>query len=132
MALRLSEVKKIECKNGRKLIEWLRPFSYFAEKRIHVVENFADKLRIHLYTARHHYSIVVTESGYLGCTAACRTPRPGEDWTRGNDLPDGDFCKETLHEILGAIVFYEALETVRGSDEQNARIPSVAGAEAQG
>jgi len=112
MALRLSDVEEVMCPNGKTLVEWLKRCSYFASKRIHVVENTNDTLRIRLYTARHCYGIKATD-GYLGCIASTRTPRPGEDWTRGNDLPDGKFCERTFQDILGAIVFYEALEVAK-------------------
>ena len=113
MALRLSEVKKVECENGRRLVKWLEEVSRFTGKRILVVENRIDLLRLRLYTSKNRYSIVVNDRGYLGCQALTRMPRPGEDWRRGNDLPDGDFCEKTLREILGAIVFYEALEVAK-------------------
>lgn len=45
--------------------------------------------------------------GYLGCTATSRTPRAGEEWSRGNDLPDGPFSHTTWVRILAAIVSYE-------------------------
>ena len=67
-----------------------------------------------LWTFTNFYSIVgVCKDGaaphYLGCTAQSRKPRAGEDWTRGNDLPDGPFCKETFDAIVRAIVKYEAV-----------------------
>ena len=34
-------------------------------------------------------------------------PRAGEDWTRGNDLPDGKLTKETWSSILRGIICYE-------------------------
>ena len=57
-------------------------------------------------TAAHTYSIYFTPT-YLGCIASARTVRPGEDWTRGNDLPDGPFSKETFDDIMRAVVAYE-------------------------
>ena len=44
---------------------------------------------------------------YLGCTASTRKPRAGEDWDRGNDLPDGPFNRRTWIKILNGIVKYE-------------------------
>jgi len=118
MALRLSDVEVIKCPNGGTLIGWLGEFKYCTGKRIHVVENSEYELYIRIYTARNCYAIRAKGAGlekpnYLGCIASTRTPRPGEDWTRGNDLPDGSFCKKTFHRILGAIVFYEALEVAK-------------------
>lgn len=69
-----------------------------------------------IYTANNYYAIiartkegVVGDDGYLGCVVSNRTPRPGEDWTRGRDLPDGAFTKETWDKIVRAIAAYELL-----------------------
>lgn len=128
MTLRLSEVEKIRCKNGRTLVDWLSQYKYFAKKRVHVVKNEEDRFVIRLYTSDHCYQIVAKgdrvwaanipvlkgeHPAYLGCTASTRRPRPGEDWTRGNDLPDGRFNLQTLQSIIGAIVFYEAKEVIK-------------------
>lgn len=56
----------------------------------------------HLYTLNFH-------NGYLGAGATCRTARPGENWLRGGDLPDGPFAVETVRSIIEAIF---TLETV--------------------
>ena len=41
-----------------------------------------------------------TDRGYLGGFAQKRAPRPGETWTRGNDLADGIYAHETWNQIL--------------------------------
>jgi hypothetical protein len=78
-----------------------------------------DCVRIRLYTETNCYAIVAKDRGdpvgelknaYLGCIASTRKPRAGEDWTRGNDLPDGPFSEETWRKILGAIVGYELVK----------------------
>ena len=112
MTVRLSDVDAIQLKNGRQLIEWLERFSYFSPKKINVVKNTESRFKIHIYTDRNIYSIVATET-YLGCTAASRKPRPGEKYTRGNDLPDGNFLEGTFTRILGAILFYELKDVVK-------------------
>jgi len=112
MTVRLSDVDAIQLKNGRQLIEWLERFSYFSPKKINVVKNTESRFKIHIYTDRNVYSIVATET-YLGCTAASRKPRPGEKYTRGNDLPDGNFLEGTFTRILGAILFYELKDVVK-------------------
>lgn len=70
------------------------------------------KFRAVIYTKSNSYSIVGIErdkdKGYLGCIAGSRFRRPGEDWGRGNDLPDGDLSERTWHAILAGIVRYEA------------------------
>ncbi len=60
-------------------------------------------------TGVHTYHLSFTDS-YLGCTASCRTQRPGENWTRGSDLPDGGFSRDTFDEIIRAIVAYELVD----------------------
>jgi hypothetical protein len=62
-----------------------------------------------LVTARHSYSISAYPD-YLGCVASCTFYRPGENWTRGNDLPDGKFCRETWEAIKDAIIRYELVK----------------------
>jgi len=74
----------------------------------------------YLYTATNRYSITATFRGdnnknYLGCTASSRKSRAGEDWTRGNDLPDGDLSERTWQRILAGIVRYE-LQTIHRQD----------------
>lgn len=87
-------------------------------------------LRFVLYTNENSYQIVGSVSKYkvqpepsenyaplwhtyLGCVASSRTPRAGEDWTRGNDLADGSLTPETWASILGDIVSYELVKVHR-------------------
>jgi len=71
------------------------------------------RFRVRLFTKTHSYSISVRvpedadDDDYLGCIASTRTPRAGEDHTRGNDLADGKLCQETWNRILTDIVAYE-------------------------
>lgn len=60
-------------------------------------------------TAAHSYRLSFTDT-YLGCTTGCRVQRPGENWTRGSDLHDGAFCRETFDRILLDIFAYELVE----------------------
>ena len=69
------------------------------------------------YTENHVYFINAIErfkgknkSGYLGCQVSARKARAGEDWIRGNDLPDGEFNKKTWDRIIYAIVSYEIVK----------------------
>lgn len=64
-----------------------------------------------LFTEKYRYSIVGRKDGsYLGCTNSVRAPNPGEDWTKGNDLADGPFSKETLEQIKSDIISCELLK----------------------
>jgi hypothetical protein len=66
------------------------------------------------FTNDHEYVIhakdVDGEEGYLGCQVLTRKPRAGESWTRGNDLPDGPFNRETWYKIIFGIVRYELVK----------------------
>lgn len=64
------------------------------------------------FTTTHSYHIHCRDNGvgvkgYLGATMSNRTPRVGEDWTRGADLADGSFTKDTFHEIVLGIIGIE-------------------------
>jgi hypothetical protein len=76
--------------------------------------------RFYFYTGEHKYFIVAIErsegKSYLGCQVSTRKMRAGENWTRGNDLPDGDFTKKTWDDIIQAIV---RCELVKLSKDQN-------------
>jgi len=72
-----------------------------------------NRFNVRFYTDTHIYSISGYEpidsnpKGYLGCTSSTRKARVGEDWNRGNDLPDGGYSKETFDKIVRGIVAYE-------------------------
>ena len=69
----------------------------------------ANSVRYIFCTDEHQYSIYA-HPDYLGAGASARKQRPGEDWTRGNDLPDGKFCRETWESIKDAIIRYEMVK----------------------
>lgn len=73
------------------------------------------EFRVYTDTNCYRVSAKVREdgTGYLGCIASARKPRAGEDWTRGNDLPDGPLSEETWRNILAAIVGYELVSIAR-------------------
>ena len=62
-------------------------------------------------TKAHTYHLSFTGT-YLGATATSRRARAGEEWLRGNDLPDGKFSRETFDAITRAIVGYELVVLV--------------------
>lgn len=57
------------------------------------------------------------DNGYLGCVVQARKPRAGEDWQRGNDLPDGKYCEETWLKIMRAVIAYELVKYVKPRKE---------------
>jgi len=69
--------------------------------------------KFYIYTDKHKYQIVAIirpeDDGYLGCQASTRKMRAGEDWHRGNDLPDGIFSRETWNNIMKGIIRYELI-----------------------
>lgn len=66
-----------------------------------------DRINASIYTSENVYSIYATTGGYLGASAATRKARAGEDWNRGNDLPDGPFNKRTWERIRNSIIGFE-------------------------
>ena len=78
------------------------------------LDNTQLERRVCLYTNDYEYYIRgVQRAGgksYLGCNVIARKARAGEDWQRGNDLPDGPFNKETWNKIVYAIVNYELVK----------------------
>lgn len=61
-----------------------------------------------IYTENNRYRITARDrsedEGYLGCTVSDRKSRAGEDWTRGRDLADGKFTRETWEDIKNDII----------------------------
>lgn len=105
-------------KMKEQLIEWMGEMKHgYKDSDLYLYEESIlseeDTIRIRLYTEKNEYCIVATVDGYLGCIGSSRKPRAGEDWTRGNDLADGDFSKETWNRILGDIVGYELVRIHR-------------------
>lgn len=91
-----------------------------------VREDVPGKFRFRIYTDTNWYSVTAVENdkgGYLGCIAKCRKPRAGEDWHRGNDLPDGHLTLETYRNIFLAIVRYELVKVHRTKPGQDKTPP---------
>lgn len=76
--------------------------------------DYEHKFRFNIYTETHRYRINAydrsKDEGYLGCTSSTRKPLAGEDHTRGNDLADGPFNRETWEKIKSDIVAYELVK----------------------
>lgn len=68
---------------------------------------YEHRYKFRIYTKTYRYQIIAIDrsedGGYLGCQSSLRKSLPGEDWTRGSDLPDGSFVRETWDKILRAI-----------------------------
>ena len=80
-----------------------------------------------IFTDRNSYRISAIERenkrSYLGCIAESTRSRPGENWLRGNDLPDGLLCPETWRNILAGIVRYELQSISELCEDNEGRTP---------
>lgn len=87
--------------------------------------------RVVFATTKNNYFLTFKDT-YLGLAVSSRVARPGENWTRGNDLPDGKFSEETLDRALKAVLLFElrAVSNVPGGgrwelEDASAGIPTV-------
>lgn len=106
-------------KHGQ-LDRWIKQLTFPADKKTLIMELSGHGSPEEVYrsfcffTRDHQYNIVAIdrpgEDGYLGCQVSTRKPRAGEDWNRGNDLPDGPFTKDTWDNIVRGIVRYELVQ----------------------
>ena len=109
------------------LAQWIKSICRYNKVEDFVQVDYKEKLRLTIYTKEHEYHIsarlpkveklgkgdMLSVDGYLGCIAKTRKPRAGEDWTRGNDLADGKYCKETWDRIVHDILGYELVKVVK-------------------
>jgi hypothetical protein len=128
---RLSLEERDEARR-KDLISWLDEyFSYGGVKRnwsdylssepwsfrLGSTEPAAHSFWFTIYLGEHRYRISASiksegggENDYLGCSCTRVRPLRGESHTRGRDLPDGKFCRETFDAIMRAITTNEFLE----------------------
>lgn len=88
---------------------WLSEIIPYNQIKKHVLfTDHGDRTNVKIYTDTYVYSISYRhDGGYLGCVASTMFHRPGENWTGGNDLPDGKFNKKTWESIKNAIIRHE-------------------------
>jgi len=114
------ELQKVK----EQLVEWMSMMKYgYRDEEMYIYQLKSEihtngGIRIKLFTETNSYAITAFPpeknfNGYLGCTTNSRKPRAGESWTRGNDLADGEFSKDTWIKILGDIVGYELVKIHR-------------------
>lgn len=97
------------------LIKWMNKRKcYDSLDKLSVIrKRSGEGYRIEFHSLLYQYSISVVkpskkrDKGYLGCIMRCRRSRIGEDWTRGNDFPDGSYSKKTWNHIIQTIAFHE-------------------------
>jgi len=85
--------------------EWLLTLPYFSEDKIQrVTTAYGTKLKVFFPADVVTFSIHVRDgrTPYLGGFITSRSWRVGENWHRGNDLPDGDLTREVFDRIITA------------------------------
>jgi hypothetical protein len=102
------------------LDDWIAELIYPGDKEkfIQIIRHIEDEEQeikeIAFYTKSNKYRIFANDrknkDGYLGCQVSARKSRAGEDWIRGNDLPDGKFNHDTWNLILKSIISYELIQ----------------------
>lgn len=96
--------------------------NFILEIEGHSIPGIEVNRKLCFYTDKHQYFLTAIDrtkdDGYLGCQVNCRKPRAGEDWIRGNDLPDGKFNKVTWNRILMAVINYELVKLSRFTKPQ--------------
>ena len=112
------------------LAQWISSLCRYNKLADFVIVDYKDEvLKLKIYTKDNKYTITAMlqchrqfikekmirdwDDGYLGCTIQSRKPRAGEDWTRGNDLPDGKYNIDTWKTIVNAIVAHELVKVVK-------------------
>lgn len=67
--------------------------------------------RVKFFTESYEYTIVISGK-YMGAFSSCRKSLPGETWTRGSDLKDGEYSYDTWNKIVYDILRNE-LKTIK-------------------
>lgn len=109
------------------LLDWMKELTGDNDRLVRAWREYGRSHAI-LATATHHYHIAAvfpgeredSPYGYLGCIASSRVIRAGESRTRGNDLADGPFSRETWDRIVRDIVRYELVAIEAQQEPQEA------------
>jgi len=104
-------IKNIDFKET--FLKWLDEITFGSKELYYKIRtDEKDRFSIYLYTHNYRYCISCKRQ-YLGCTSSCRKTKAGEDWTRGRDLPDGNFCRQTWELIKNSIIKSELEQICR-------------------
>lgn len=72
------------------------------------IETYVCQINFKLFTENNYYVISANwkeyTPNYLGCIVESRKSRAGENWSRGDDMHDGHFCRETWNKIKDDII----------------------------
>lgn len=118
----------------KQFVKWLKEISRWSrdDMFVHwqgVSESELYEGRCYLYTHNNKYCIIAREkadgSTYLGCVVSARMPRAGEDWTRGHDMPDGQFNQFIWDNIKNAIIQNELVKIIKPVREVTDDTPEV-------
>ena len=101
--------KSPQIQEFQRWIKELVPDSSKIQVKYDNITSFREEYMIYLYTNERKYAIVAVaysdnDIGYLGCVYSNRMAWPGEEHTRGADLPDGPLTLETWNKIVAAIL----------------------------
>lgn len=55
---------------------------------------------VYFYSSDYEYRIVIDKNSYIGGSYLARKIRPGENYSRGRDLSDGNYSLRTIRAIL--------------------------------
>lgn len=116
-------------KEFSELSKWLKELGRFRkfEDYIYISDYKKGEIRLKIFTREHYYPIVAKlptkerPDGYLGTYGQCRKPRAGEEWTRGNDLPDGAYSKKTWDSFKDCLIAYELVKVVKNAPNKERR-----------
>lgn len=107
----LDEMKKLGFGDFAKWLRNIAKYNNTEKTMLMFKDRTKNRVFIVFYTAenRYHISAVKKDNGdsYMGCILIGRKPRPGEDWDRGSDLPDGKYTKKTWDMIVNRIIAME-------------------------
>jgi hypothetical protein len=102
--------------NWIKLIcPWDRTEQYVFIRTLSKDEKNCWNIKLRVYSNTYVYTVCARtpafdihghnkDFGYLACMKSCRAIEPGEEWTRGRDLADGDYNEKTWFRIVSDII----------------------------
>ncbi len=94
----------------KKLLKWIKLYGLNIGNNVTFRKDPNGRRNCYIVTDAAEYCITVNKQrDYLGGIRTCRFSRPGENWLRGSDLPDGKYDEATLKNIMLAIVKHEGV-----------------------
>lgn len=111
----------------QKLDEWIEKTNiYCLNSAEYIIKKHTNDnlIEIIFFSKTNKYSIIVIpewtlKKSWLSCSASLRKPYAGENYTKGNDLADGEFSEETWNKILYSILGNELVEIYKPKTQEN-------------